>query len=111
VKEACDIRAVLRGGHGVWSHDRLVSDERFTAHHTSAHTAQLRNLIAEGVSRPFASAVPKRRVDVPMLVAREKRYLEPDTIALVTRVTVLTRRRAMEPRTIKQERTHSSNVR
>lgn len=69
----------------------------------SARSLELRNRITEAAGRPLASAVPKRRVDVPALVAREKRYLQPNTIALVTRVPVLARLWAMHPGAVEQE--------
>src|SRR3982750_4624278 len=102
-KESRDVSAVLGGGHRVRSDDRFVSDERCTTDHPSAHSAELRDITAETVRRPLAPATVKRRVWLPILVARQERQLEPDAIPLIAGVTVLADFRTTHPRAVEKE--------
>jgi len=67
-------------------------------------------IIAEAVTRPLASTVLQRGVDVATFVACKKCNLEPDFIAFVTGVAVLTGVRSMHPGALVKKRGQSRAV-
>jgi len=103
VNETGDIRTVLRRNFGVRLKSRLVRDECVTTHYANVYTVEFGDVVTETIAGPLAATILDRRVDVPEFVARKKRNLEANALALVTCVAVLARLRSVDPRGVSEK--------
>src|SRR6266545_4468533 len=87
--EGRQVGAVLSDHARVVARFRLVGFQRAEADHVCADTAQLQSVVFERSVRPGTPTFTQRRVHLTLLVAGEKRQLEPDRATRVPGVPVL----------------------